>query len=535
MSHITFNKAINKLEDNNKKLSKKLWDDLGLGFSPSKTIDKVNAKDSVWGKAVIAGFRNVDISIRYKAMKDFIKVENQNIRMGKDEFRKRPLNPNTFFDLFYFEVPQPMPIYYSTDKLYEHEMGKTLFIFNNDLDVYRFMDQINKGEIEAAVIAKFKSRNEIVFKDTVSVLLNTHQRDKYIPFDVGYKDNEIKYSNVKAKDIYIKIYKMAVVNHKAIMLWTSSGKNLISPLGSKVSAAVKFSYKYANVNIYRTREIKDELYQKQLNKILTGKRTTIDDLRLFNNIFNPISPHYLDGDGAIIAAYGRRIKRKDMDKVLRAQRIKKILMGELIKMLPDLAEGLRKFNTPEDLGTYLRKMRDLALEKGSIKEQTEVFSLILHSAYGNTIGNPDTTGTMPLVLGENAGFNNNVIQPNDDYIKNDTTLQLQKAETKKQAIAEDLNTKSGLDLVQSLIPGMDKPSSNSNSRTEPEPAGTRTRLNEDGSLDDDEEFIDDNLNEAIPRPNPILKTDTAKNLLDDEEFENLAHSVGLIDGLMVDE
>lgn len=524
MPHIDFTKNIQKLDTINKKSSKKLWDSQGLGFNPSKQINRINIKDSVWGKGVRDGVRYVDIYARYRAMKEFIRIENQNIRMGKDKGRKRALNLNSFFDIFYFEVRQPMPIYYSRDKLYEKEMGEKVFIFNSDLDIYRFMDEVNKGKINAQDMVKFQSKYNMTFKDEAKVFLSTKDRDKYIPFDLGYKDDEVQYSNIKVKDIYIRIYKMGVTTKKSIILWTSAGVKRVDPLKPNVSAAVKFAYKHPNITTYKSVEKREFLYNQGLQRILTGKKTTIDDLRLFNNLFNPISPHYLDEDGSIIAAYKNKVRAKDRKKILQAQRIKKILMGELIKMLPDLAEGLRKYNTPDDLGKYLAKMREIALEKGSTQDQGEVFSMVLHSAYGNTIANPDNTGTKPLVLGENAGFNNNVLNPNDDYIKNDTTLQLEKAEEEKKLIAEQMQTQNPLDKIMSSI-------------KEKKDEVTGGVLEQIPSSTDDNDMVMEDLTLDIPRADPTSSATNKKddNLLTDKEFENLASSAGLIDGLMVDE
>ena len=395
--------------------------------------------------AIRQGYRLIDIPKRFEALTkvaETIKYRRQQ-QKGGGRGKSKNLSAASFIHSFYFNIKEKLPIYYSKDTLYKREMGKNIFIFNTVLDIFRFVGDYKTGKISVNDGSYFKvaKPTDMIFADNASFFLNTSAVDHYIPLDLKYRDTEVHYTDIKTNDsIYIKIYRISSSMSNILILYTSSGIWSLNPFSSMISGAVKFQYKYTILAGTVSDDLKEQRYEKRLKKILTAKRASIYDMRLFNNVFNPISPAYLDIDKAIRNVYGALVRPRDRKKIIEAERIKKLLVGELMKLMPDLAKGLRKYNSPDELGNYLKEMRESAIEKGTTNEQAQVFALILQAAYGDQIANPNQS--MPLVMEEGSGFNNTIAPANDEYLKHDATKSATPVPTPPTPLSDNNNSNS---------------------------------------------------------------------------------------------
>lgn len=278
----------------------------------------------------------------------------------------------------YVGVPQPMYIYHSTEELFDNV--KEPIIVKNIFEFYNFASK-NYTDVDNDSKNKEKSIWYNCYDKNVWVGTN----EKLIP-DTMDEYGNITYKlgtdnlPIKTDNCYIRLNSFLVLSHQ-YMLFLSSGVEGVSLGTWKVSAATKTQFltttKVANAQKYKP-------YSEQIGKILARKQVIVKDMQFLMLLINPLSEIFLDVDACFRKVFPT-LRVKDRQKYLNTERFRKLFITQLGRLMPDLIKGVQQHNAPEDIGLYIKKMREAALERGSTQDQIEALNVALKIGYADKI------------------------------------------------------------------------------------------------------------------------------------------------------
>jgi hypothetical protein len=267
----------------------------------------------------------------------------------------------------YIGVPQPMYVYHSTEE-FEENVKDYILIKN----IFQFYNFIKENKIE-------EPRWHNIYQKNVWLATN----EKHIPIQVDiYGSVTYKLDNnkpVPTDNCYIRLCSLQVFKY-TYLLWTSSGLYNVSLKSWELSAGIKTQFMKTRIS----KETGYKPYPERLEKALGRKKSTVRDMQFLLMLINPLSDAFLDTDACFRRVFPE-IRKKDRDKYLNTDRFKKLFVQQLGKLMPELVKGIQKHNTPDDIGEYLKKMREAALEKGSTQDQIEALNVALKLGYADKI------------------------------------------------------------------------------------------------------------------------------------------------------
>ena len=328
-------------------------------------------------------------------------------------------------DSVYNGVQQPMFSYTSIAEFKEYvakplaKEGKKLTLLKTHVDIIKYAYELNEYVEEG----NSDKDIEVVYQDTGVKLFMFTKKNIWIA--TGEKQIVLSLSSVskakitymrdsqgnivKTDNTFIRLYAFRYLG-SYIIAYTSSGIFKISLMNKgTLTAGIREDFN----QIFRPVLPERLTYETKLHKMLVRKKPTYTDSLVFNFLMNPFSPTYLQPDASVKKVFKNRIKAKDRIKYIETERFRKFFIKQLGALMPELAEEIRKHNTPEDLALFIKRMREKVLEEGTVDDQIKVLVTTARFGYGEEMieatGNPSQLGKyddVPLLANFNANSNN---------------------------------------------------------------------------------------------------------------------------------
>lgn len=260
----------------------------------------------------------------------------------------------------YIGVPQPMKIYHSTEEFLSGEGKSGWDLASNALELQSILRRIGISE-------KHCEYNRL---DAYNIWLKTGE--KAVP-DYFTEDDQVVYKLdddgkvILTDGVYIKLY-VVYTTPSRLICWTSTGLFKVTISEWAFSGANKLQY----FKISTTNKIRYTSYNQRLESILNGKRTSVQDVRLFYFAFNPMSETFLDFDKSVARVYGNSIRKADRMKIINSEKFKKIMIREMSKFMPNLQAELQQIITPAKYGKLLLDSLEMTVTDKNVPVQDKL-------------------------------------------------------------------------------------------------------------------------------------------------------------------
>jgi len=295
----------------------------------------------------------------------------------------------------YKVVDELMPIYHSTEefRVNETDKGTKPIVLSTIGDFSKFIaDHKIVGYNILYPLNKFG----------VNVFIATGE--KYVP-DVVAPDSNIIFKLVKGKlvptdNCYIKLY-VITSRTNSFTLHTSSGIFSVSIARWKFTAGVKPSYSRVNNPDNNPNYIPAADYDRRTEKLLKSPKVSLNDLRFFHSLFNPVSENFMDVDKAAIKAYGYRVRKDTRYKILKSERFKKIIINELGVLMPSIKKAVKNQISPDKIADMLLKVaKDTVSSDGTtVDDKLKALNAVLTCGYSEEMVSLGTEETTPIAIG----------------------------------------------------------------------------------------------------------------------------------------
>ena len=296
----------------------------------------------------------------------------------------------------YTMVKQPMFSYTSTEEFKEYVLkrvkkeNKKIVFFNSKQNlVDRFINLISKfppKDINGKLISYFKDVEVwLATEEKEIVLACSSDGTKYV-YKLDSNGNKVTTDNT-----YIRIYAtMQLRVGSSYLIYTSSGIFSISlrTILWYVTAGVRGDFNQVLTGLGKKRSKID--YPERLKRYISGKRARMEDYAVFNMLMNPLSPTFLQPVNSVGKVYKDKVRKKDAMKIIESERFRNFFIKQVGVIMPELIDEIRKYNSPKDIGLFLKKMREQALESGTTDDQIKAVVTTARFAYGKDM--VETTG-----------------------------------------------------------------------------------------------------------------------------------------------
>lgn len=276
----------------------------------------------------------------------------------------------------YIDVPQPMYAYDSTEEFKEN-VSNYILISN----MMEFTDFVSKF----TDILKRDDHQDFVRLKNMNVWIATGE--KFIPEvcniygHITYRTTD-DHKLVPTDNTYIRL--VGVQRFKNMFLcYTSTGIFPVSMVKWEFTAGVKDQFQRTKSGVKGAHK---QGYEEKLKTLLSRQKATVQDAITFNLLMNPMSSHtFMNPEAAVGEAYGMYIKKKDRMKLIETKRFRDFFVTQLGKIMPDLVKDIRKHVSTDDIGVFIKKMMDGAIEKGTVADQEKALSIALKTAYAEDL------------------------------------------------------------------------------------------------------------------------------------------------------
>jgi len=214
--------------------------------------------------------------------------------------------------------------------------------------------------------------------------------DEYIPDYWINDDTELVYKKditeqmVKTDGVYVRLYLVYRASSYATM-YTSAGVYNLNAFKYNVSGGVKSQWCRESGLQKKNKEF-DAIKVKAL---FESKRYYIQDARLFNLLFNPLSDFfYFNGNNpdynlmkAIDKAYSKKIKVSEINRFTASERFRRIIVKELTFMINQLSKAVQETINPTDFASLMLQIAEKAIEKGTTDDALKAMHAIAKLGY----------------------------------------------------------------------------------------------------------------------------------------------------------
>jgi hypothetical protein len=299
----------------------------------------------------------------------------------------------------YIGVPQPMIVYHGTEEFRLSE------IENSDKPTPPFVIH------SLTEFVSFVQERQFVKKETYSVIEENiwiATGEKFIP-DFVAPDGSIAYQrsdSFRLKPIdncYIQLFVLVPTGLKYI-LFTSSGIFKVGISEWQLTGAIKQNFKQVTIGRLTQEQGGDIYYNFSLKRILEGKKTLVSDIRAMNLLINPLSDAFLNADAACKIAFPQ-LRKKDREKYINSERFAKLLIKELVKLMPDLQKSIHSVIPTDSVAVMLKSIAEWAIASDhvSVKDKLTAVEAIINTGGYSTPGNliaDKATSEIPLISNE---------------------------------------------------------------------------------------------------------------------------------------
>ena len=334
----------------------------------------------------------------------------------------------------YNYIPQPMPVYHSTEELRANEPNAEIcssfeetlaWLKEKEVSIdYRGVTTVNRIRSLLKYNLWFKTVDKFVpdYADLAGVICyKTTDNGEFIPTD----------------GCYIRAYFLIPLSTK-LVFYTSAGVNSINMMKWEVTAAVRTQFQ--NEKDLRKSSNKEVVRQENLDRLLRRRKGSTNMYQFVFALFSPQSSMFLNIDKSASFAFGSTISSKDRYKIFASESFRRAMIQIMKILMPELKKAvLSKFNA-EQMAEMLATAYTKAEEGGKVADILAVFDKIKSIAYEEeTTVNDTTMPDLPRITdGREVGKPKEISLPAD--VNGDTMpskLELTKKEMEE--LKEDLD------------------------------------------------------------------------------------------------
>ena len=280
---------------------------------------------------------------------------------------------NIPFATSYFDIPQPMPIYHSTEELSLNLINEPYHLFSSISDIaemfrmegnQKFKERFKQRKVliatsETVVPEAFNNQGDIVFKLT--------------NYNVTITDN-----------CYVQLYDVIPVTPGVCHMITSAGIQAFfqDGTGGDLSAAVRPQFKNVRGWDRRFQKNKRERKKTKLIDNYTNSRATLPlDYKLMFHLLNPLNKEtFLNTHKAAHATFdGQKgsasLKNQDIADIMNSERIQNLIYREMKKIMPELLNTVKGDISPTMVAQWLKKLGDDALANPDLSVKDKILAI----------------------------------------------------------------------------------------------------------------------------------------------------------------
>lgn len=283
-------------------------------------------------------------------------------------------------DRKYFNVPQPMVIYHNEDELDTNETNVRKIRSKGE-----FFDFIVERGLKAGEYPNFISE-KIFIKST----------DQYLPEytdDLGityFKINE-NHEFTKSEGCWVQLFYIGLHSYFSY-IFTSSGIWLATSTKWDISGGPKTQYMVVKNN----RKNLTDKSQRLLGRILRNGKGVNDEIRVIHTMLNPLSPYFLDLEGATRFIFKNKLTAEDKKKLISSEKFRNILMKELGIIIPGLTSAIREKLPPDKIADVLSTIVTKSVEKEDSEKAMARVKDIIDMAYIDPVSRAKAV-SVPLI------------------------------------------------------------------------------------------------------------------------------------------
>ena len=292
---------------------------------------------------------------------------------------------NIIFSTSYFDVPQPMPIYHSTEELWANAPADT-YIFTDIKHIAEIFRMRGNQRFKELIKRSSKGPRPIFVATSETIIPEAfnNQGDivyKLTNFEITLTDN-----------CYVQLYDVIPVTPGVCHMITSAGIQAFyqDGTGGDLSAAVRPQFKSVRGWDRRFQRNKREQKTKKLVKNYTTSRSTMAlDYKLLYYLLNPLSEEtFLNTKKAAHATFDRQkgtglLKDGDIKEIMSSERIQSLIYKEIQKIMPELLKTVKGDIGPSKVAVMLEKIANQAIDNPdvTVKDKLLAVSGILQVGY----------------------------------------------------------------------------------------------------------------------------------------------------------
>ncbi len=273
----------------------------------------------------------------------------------------------------YKEFKPPLIIFHSTDEFESTKIYTKAIKIRNFVELLQFIQD------------KFSANQHFTIVQDYEVWLATNETEVRIYLDITgrlypfYINDEI----VKTDTGWIKLFAYQMRKDGSVIVFTSSGIWTVSAIQWSVSMAEKQNYK---TPYWKVKYRGGLPYINRLEMYMNKRKPTRFHYNVAMAFMNPLSPAFGDIKMAF-KMMGKRtnnylnVREEDYERFLKSKPMKEALMDILKTIIPELKKEIQQGIPATDIVEYIKKLKDIAVEKKDINGMIKVLDKVVELGY----------------------------------------------------------------------------------------------------------------------------------------------------------